>query len=158
MNAHEERMCELQADVFERSVNRFPCGCGKFIERFMRSDIAKFLDDPRNEYNFLSIEEILISLEDAYPSLYVEAGAKIPLPVMRWIGYVYRCYCIRKKKPSLWLYKEMKVNKMLSLYDSFHTLDPDDCVDRIEEIIAARHPRTQTDYEIYRAVRLRTAQ
>ena len=155
MNAHEERMCELQAEVFESSLCRFPCGSAKFVERFMRSGVAKFLDDTRNEYNYLFVEEIFSRLEKDYPSLSSEKGKKIPSQVMRWIGYIYRCYCIRKKRPSLWLYKRIKVEKMLSLYDSFHTFDPDDCVDRIEEIIVANSPNQLSDYEVYKAIRLR---
>ena len=155
MNDHEERMCELQAEAFESSESRFPCGSAKFAEHFMRSEVAKLLDDTQNEYNYLSVEEIFLNLERSYPSLSCKKGKKIPSPVMRWIGYVYRCYCIRKKKPSSWLYKEIKVEKMLSLYDSFHTFDPDYCVDRIEEIILVNHPRLQSDYEVYKAIRLR---
>lgn len=154
MNVHEEMMCELQADVFEYSSTRFSCGGAKFAERFMRSEVAMLLDDPRNEYNYLSVEEIFLRLEKDYPSLAKEKGRKIPSPVMRWIGYIYRCYCIRKKKTSLWLYKEIKVGKMLSLYDSFHTFDPDYCVDRIEEIIVSNHPPLPNDYEVYKAIRL----
>ena len=154
MNAHEERMCELQAEVFESSLSRFPCGSAKFAELFMRSEVAKLLDDAQNEYNYLSEEEIFLRLEECYPSLSSKRGRKIPSPVMRWIGYIYRCYCIRKNRSSSWLYKKIKIEKMLSLYDSFHTFDPDDCVDRLEEIIMANRPNKQTDYEIFKAIRL----
>ena len=154
MNTHEERMCELQADIFELSADRFPCSSLFFISRYMRSDVAKQFDNIDDDYNYISIEEAFDSLEKAYPSLKKESDKKIPYPVLRWIGYIYRCYCIRKRKKSLWLYKELKTEKLLVLYEAFHTFDPDDCVDRIEEIILQNKPAKSSDYEIFRAIRL----
>lgn len=155
MTTHEERMCELQADIFESSRDRFSCGSMSFIARYMRSEVAKGFDNVDDDYNYISMEEAFIELEKNYPSLKRESDKKIAYPVLRWIGYIYRCYCIRKKISSLKLYKELKVEKLLALYDTFHTLDPDDCVDRIEEIIRQSKPQKASDYEIYRSIRLK---
>ena len=155
MNAHEERMCELQADIFESSRDRFPCGSTFFVTRYMRSPIAKKLDRTEDEYNYISLEEAMSLLEDAYPSLKKESDKKLPGQVLRWMGYIYRCYGIRKRISSLRLYKVLKAEKLLSLYEAFHTLDPDECVDRIEEAIKENAPLKQSDYEVFRATRLK---
>lgn len=158
MTTHEERMCELQADFFEQSKAHFPCSSAKFVERFMRSQVAKQLDNTHDDYNYLSVGEVFSSLEESYPSLKEGHGNQFPTHVLRWMGYIYRCFCIRKKRPSLLVYKKIKTDSLFALYDSFHTFDPDYCVDRIEEIILQREPTPKSDYEVYREIRLKCAQ
>ena len=59
MNVHEQRMCEIQAEFFELSVDRFSCSSSLFVSRFMNSDIAKDLDAIDDPYNFISPKEFL---------------------------------------------------------------------------------------------------
>lgn len=152
MNKHEQRMCELQADFFELSVSSFPCGSSFFIAKFMQSPAAKELDNVDDPYNFSSPNNLIAYMKEEFPSLNKERGEQYPKSVLRWIGYIYRAWNIISKRTSSYLYKKMKANKLLSLYDSFHTFSPEYCVERLEEIVEEINKMQISDYEIYKRI------
>ena len=154
MNIHEQRMCELQADLFERSQERFKCSSIFFIARFMNSRSAKELDDINNPYNYYSPNYIFDALNYLYPSLNEKNGEKYPPNVMRWIGYIYRAWSITTKRSSSEIYKLFKADKLLALYSSFHTFGVDYCVERLEEIVKANLGQQKSDYEIFKEIML----
>lgn len=151
MNTHEQRMCEMQADLFEYSTERFSCGSSFFVARFMNSEMAKELDDIDNPYNFISPNNMIMIMNSLYPSLTNNVGQIYPKKVMRWIGYVYRAWSIIKKRYSYKIYKSVKTEKMLSLYDSFHTLSIESCVERLDEMFCDNLPLE--DYEIFKQIK-----
>lgn len=152
MTIIEQRMCELQADIFENSIRRFNCSSSFFIARFMNSKYAKELDNTDDPYNFYSPNCVLDGLENTYPSLKEYQGQKYTQNVLRWIGYIYRAWSIIKKKSSSEIYKHLKGEEMYSLYDSFHTFGIDYCVTRLEEIVNEKIGRQKTDYEIFKEI------
>lgn len=154
MTTHEERMCELQAEIFERSASRFSCSSSLFLARYMRSATAKRFDNPRDPYNYCSAEEALEEIGSAYPSLKDGEGEKYPSALLRWMGYIYRALAILKSIPSIRIYKQLKPERMRGLYESFHTFDPDYCVQRLAELLGWGHDGVRSDYEIYRQTRL----
>ena len=154
MNEHEQRMCELQASIFESSIKRFSCSSSFFIARFMNGVNAKELDDIDNHYNYYSPNYILDALNYLYPSLNQKNGDKYSPSVMRWIGYVYRAWSIIAKRSSYDIYKLLKAEKLLSLYDSFHTFGVEYCVERLEEIVNSSIIEAKNDYEIFKEVML----
>lgn len=149
MTSHEQMMCELQADVFEESINKFMCSSSFFIARFMYSDVALELDEVDNPYNYLSKESVFRSLEKDYPSLNKEGEEKYSSSAIRWIGYIYRAWTIIKHHKQSFIYKYMKADKMLALYDSFHTLGVEYCVDRLEELLREKRKLPSTYEEAY---------
>lgn len=151
MNYHEQMMCEMQADFFELSQTAFSCSSSFFIARYMYSDVAKDLDKVDDYYNYISPNNLVSILSRLYPSLNNEHGQKYPIKVLRWIGYIYRAFSIIKKIDSCRIYKSIKAEKMLSLYDSFHTFSVEYCINRLEEIINEK-VNEQDDYEIFKQV------
>ena len=152
MNIHEQRMCEMQGEFFELSVERFKCSSFLFVSRFMNSDIAKRLDEIDDPYNFISPNNLISLMSINFPSMNAEIGNKIPAKVMKWIGYIYRAWSIIKRKESSIIYKSIKTEQLFSLYDSFHTFSPEYCVDRLEEMIKENSENNLTDYEIFRQI------
>ena len=152
MNAFQQRMCERQADVFEQSIERFKCSSSYFVFRFMRSSIAKQMDTIENNVDFYSVNNILLSLEKEAPSINTNEGEKYPVQVMRWIGYIYRAWAILKHRSSLKLYKYLKCDKLLSLYDSFHTYSVEYCVDCLEKIVNENKDSYINEYELYKSI------
>lgn len=152
MNNHEQRMCEMQGEFFELSVERFKCSSYKFISRFMNSDIAKRLDETDDPYNFISPNNLIASMKNNYPSLNEENGEKLSAKVIRWVGYIYRAYSIIKKRDSSSIYKSIKAQQMVALYDSFHTFSPEYCVDRLEDIVNENNQTILNDYEVFRQI------
>ena len=158
MNDHEQRMCELQAEIFENSIKRFSCSSSFFIARFMNGANAKELDDKDNSYNYYSPNYILDALTYLYPSLNNKEGEKYPIHIMRWIGYVYRAWSIISKRSSYDIYKIIKSDKLLSFYDSFHTFGIDYCIERLEEIANEGLAQKKSDYEIFKEIMLKKDQ
>ena len=152
MNAHEQRMCEMQAEFFELSTEIFSCSSYLFISRFMNNDIAKSLDRIDDPYNFVVPNSLISSMSVKYQSLNKGIGEKIQKRVMKWIGYVYRAWSIIKKKESSMIYKNMKAQKMVALYDAFHTFSIEYCVDRLEEIVNQDNEPTLSDYEVFKRI------
>lgn len=155
MNVLEQKMCELQADIFEYSLRRFHCSSPFFVARFMNSKYAKDLDNIDDPYNYFSPNCILDGLEKDYPSLKTYQGNKYVPQVIRWIGYVYRSWSIIKKRDSSDIYKVFKAEKLYSLYDSFHTFGIEYCIDRLEELVSEEKGQQKSDYEIFKEVMMR---
>ena len=151
MNVHEQRMCELQADFFELSSDRFSCGSSFFIARFMNSDTAKELDNIDDPYNYISPNNLVSIMSNKYTSLFKKSGVKYPKAVLRWIGYIYRAYVIITKIESSTIYKDIKADKLLALYDSYHTFSPEYCVSRLREMVDEIRPKRDI-YEIFKIV------
>lgn len=154
MNAHEQRMCEMQGEFFALSTNRFSCSSALFISRFMYSELAKELDQVDDPYNFNSPNHLIFTMATLYPSLNKEQGARMTEKVMRWLGYTYRAWSIVKHKESSWIYKNMKAERMLTLYDAFHTFSPEYCVDQLEQIVSENNNHVLSDYEVYKRIRI----
>ena len=153
MNSYEQMMCELQAELFEKSIDSFICGSAFFVARFMNSDIAKELDNVDDPYNYISPNNTIKILNELYPSLNTIEGEKHSRAFMRWAGYIYRAWCLIKKTTSSKIYKDVKIETLLSLYDSFHSFSVEYCIDRIEELIFESKPKRKTDFEIYKEIK-----
>ena len=153
MTGFELRMCELQADIFEKALSEFDCSSPFFIAKFMNSKKAEELDDENSLYNYCTPVAAIEELEEAYPSLKVYGNAKYPVPVIRWIGYIYRAWSIITHKSSSKLYKQMKAERLLGLYEVFHTFGVDYCIDRLEELVNDAIPKKDY-YEIFKEVML----
>ena len=154
MNAHEQRMCEMQGEFFALSTKRFSCGSALFISRFMYSELAEELDQVDDPYNFISPNNLISTMASRYPGLSNEQGTLMTEKVMHWMGYIYRAWSIIKHKESSWIYKRMKAERMAALYDTFHTFSPEYCVDRLEQIVNENSSPVLSDYEVYKQIRI----
>ena len=153
MNAHEQRMCEMQGEFFALSAKRFSCSSSLFISRFMYSELAKELDQVDNPYNFISPNNLISAMARLYPSLNKQQGTHTTEKVMHWIGYIYRAWSLIKHKESSWIYKRMSAERMLTLYDAFHTFSIEYCVDQLEQIANENNNLVLSDYEVYKKIR-----
>lgn len=133
MNENLARLCELQADVFEKS-SSFTCGSKYFMFRFFQSEVAKRIDEAGPAIPLPSAQEAIESLLEEYPSLNERGGKKLSSPLLRWIGYVTRAYSSLTHCPSFRLLKEIPIEKLVSLYDVYHTFDVEYAVERLKEI------------------------
>ena len=89
------RLCDIQANLFERSITSLDTSSEIFVRRFMNSNIAKELDSGAFLDDTKTIEDIFNSLDEQYgKSSY--GSVKYHREVMYWSGYLYRyfCYCL----------------------------------------------------------------
>ena len=148
----EQMMCELQGELFELSIDNFSCSSDYFISKFMQSNLARNLDDVDNPYNFLSPHNCIAFLKNDYPSLSQKQGEQYPKYVLHWIGYVYRAISIIKKRTSIMIYRQLKTSELYSLYNSYHTMSIEYCVDRIEESLIEKYGKPKSHYEIFKSI------
>jgi hypothetical protein len=155
MTIYEQRLCEKQGELFEKSSD-LPCSSALFIRRYMDGstardqDLAAMYFDASKE----SASSLFESLVERYPDLTKRQGLHYPSCVLHWMGYIYRAWAVLAHKSSSTIYESMKAEDLLPLYDSFHTFDPKYCVKRLQEIVEEKEGPALSDYEVYKTIKL----
>ena len=126
------RLCSYQAVLFERSIEETDCSSGIFIRRFMNSELAKRMDGIGTIFDSLDVSDAIREVETQYgTSTY--GVEKYSLEEMHWIGYMYRYWVYVTEKSSKQIYKLMKPADLRKRYFPYHSLDPQQVIDRIME-------------------------
>ena len=130
----ELKLCQAQAKIFEASVAKTYYSSPIFIRRFTYSSIAKSFDEKVFLYRSDSIEDIFNILDEEFgESQYGEI--KYSPDQMFWIGYIYRCICIKYNLSSKSVYKLFNAKEIIKYYNIFHTFDIVDAAERMMESI-----------------------
>ena len=131
MNKDGVLLCELQATAFEKSIDKMESSSEIFIRRFMRSRIAKRLDDGSVLESNIQAEDILQLVNEEYGfSNY--GSVKYTRNEMYWIGYIYRYFVITYELTSMQVYKIVKPKELKGLFedkpnsDNIYALSRDD--------------------------------
>lgn len=125
-------LCRLQGELFERSLESFGGGSAIFVRRFMNSSVAKRMDEGGFPYESSSLESLLAELDAEYgPSDY--GTKKFDAEALYWMGYLYRYWSYVFETPSASVYKIAGAREMKGLYFPYHSLDPEQAVERILE-------------------------
>ena len=107
-------LCELQATAFEKSIDKMESSSEIFIRRFMRSRIAKRLDDgsvlESNIRQRISCSWLMKIWVSNYGSV------KYTRNEMYWIGYIYRYFVITYELTSMQVYKIVKPKELKGLF------------------------------------------
>ena len=132
MNEIELKLCDVQGRLFELSVDN-NLDSMSFVKKFMLSETAKDLDSEYNRMQWAGEEYLLeevTSKEDINQNNNAEVVSK---EIMYWIGYIYRYWSYTQQKSSKQLYRCVKPKELRSLYYPYHSLDPSQAIERIEE-------------------------
>ena len=86
-------LCELQATAFENSVDKMESSSEIFIRRFMKSKIAKRLDNGSVLESNIQANDILQFVDEEY-GVSDYGTVKYTRNEMYWIGYIYRYFAI----------------------------------------------------------------
>ncbi len=130
----EIKLCQAQAKIFEASVTRTSYSSPIFIRRFIYSSISKSFDNKTYLYSFNTIEDVFEILDDEFG--YSEYGdIKYSPDEMFWIGYIYRCLCIKYNLSSKSVYKLFNAKEIVKYYNIYHTFDIVDAAERMMESI-----------------------
>ena len=128
-------LCDIQADIFEQSIDRFECSSEIFIRRFTNSQIVKLFDDKSILENSYSEEAIFDSLLNEYGKLSY-GKSKYTKNEMYWIGYTYRYFCYTYDINMKQAYSIVSPKEMRSVFIPYHSLD---CPQAIERILEAKN-------------------
>ena len=148
-------LCEIQANLFEKSIDRYICSSEIFIKRFTNSFIAKLFDNKSILDDSYSEEAIFESLEDQYSGLSY-GKTKYSKNEMFWIGYTYRYFCYTYDISMKQAYTIISPKDMRSVYLPYHSLDCSQAIERILEarnISFAKDEITKKGVAILRAIR-----
>ena len=132
MNKEGRRLCDIQADLFEKSVVELEMSSEVFVRRFMNSKIASefdsnaFLDDTK------TITDIFTELDNQYgKSNY--GSIKYNKDIMYWSGYLYRYFCYTYEISSKQAYKYFPLKYIASSFMPYHSLDVPQAIERLLE-------------------------
>ena len=124
--------CRFQGEVFQESAEICECSSAIFVRRFMNSHVAALLDQQLLWGVNLAPEDVFSQLESEYgPSSY--GRVRFDGEVLYWMGYLLRYWAITRNITSKALYKLVKPGELAGLFAAYHTLDPDQAIERISE-------------------------
>ena len=81
-------LCTLQAETFEKSVEKMDTSSEIFIRRFMKSEIAKRFDNESILESNIQANDILELINEEY-GISNYGSVKYTKNEMFWIGYIY---------------------------------------------------------------------
>lgn len=148
-------LCELQATVFENSIDKMDSSSEIFIRRFMKSKIVRKFDDGSVLESNIQANGILEMVDEEYGA--TEYGTvKYTRNEMYWIGYIYRYFAITYELTSAQVYKMVKPKELRDVFLPYHTMDPSQAIERVLEakgIFNDENMELKRQYEIFKRVR-----
>lgn len=149
-------LCELQAKAFENSIDKMESSSEIFIRRFMKSKIAKRLDNQSILDSNIQANDILMLVDEEYGA--TDYGSvKYTHNEMYWIGYIYRYFSFTYDLSSSQVYKIIKPKELRGLFLPYHTMDPSQAIERILEakgMFIDEEIELQRQYEIFKRIRM----
>ena len=149
-------LCELQATAFENSVDKMESSSEIFIRRFMKSKIAKRLDNGSVLESNIQANDILQFVDEEY-GVSDYGTVKYTRNEMYWIGYIYRYFAIICELTSVQVYKFIKPKELRGLFLPYHTMDPSQAVERIleaKEMPMDENMELERQYKIFKKIRM----
>lgn len=125
-------MFDMQARVFEESVEKVNTSSEIFVRRFMNSNVAREFDSGAILDDTKSIPAIFWEIEEEYgESDY--GSVKYHRDVMYWCGYLYRYFSYFYELSSKQAYKYLPLKYISSSFEAYHTMDMKAAIDRLLE-------------------------
>ena len=148
-------LCKIQAETFEKSIDKMDTSSEIFVRRFMRSSIVKQLDNEAILATNLQANDILDFINEEY-GVSNYGSVKYSKDEMYWIGYIYRYFAYTYEWTSSRIYKNIKPKELRSVYLPYHTFDPAQAIERILEakgLPTNEEEELQRQYAIFRRIR-----
>lgn len=125
-------LAEYQGKLFEKSAD-LNCSTAVFIRRFLHSEFVKKLD--KNDLSALSLD-----VKEGIDSIQSQFGdsdygkTKYSKSALFWIGYMYRYISYTREVTTKFVMKLFPYKQLNDVYYSFHTQDPEWCVQSLLEM------------------------
>ena len=148
-------LCKLQAEVFEKSIDKMETSSEIFIRRFMKSEVAKRLDNESVLESNIQANDILELINEEY-GISNYGSVKYSRNEIYWIGYIYRYFAFTYEMSSTQVYKIVKPKELRGLFLPYHTMDPAQAIERILEaknMIVDEEAELKRQYEIFKRIR-----
>ena len=148
-------LCELQAETFENSTDKSATSSDIFIRRFMKSEIAKKLDNESVLDSNIQAADILEFIDEEY-GVSSYGSVKYSRDEIYWIGYIYRYFAYTYEMTSAQIYKIVKPKELRGVFLPYHTMDPAQAIERILEakgILINEDEELKRQYKIFKRIR-----
>ena len=148
-------LCTLQAETFEKSVEKMDTSSEIFIRRFMKSEIAKRFDNESILESNIQVNDILELINEEY-GISNYGSVKYTRNEMFWIGYIYRYFAFTYNMTSAQIYKIVKPKELRDLFLPYHTMDPVQAIERILEakgMLTDEKQELERQYKIFKRIR-----
>lgn len=125
-------LAEYQGKLFEKS-SELNCSTAIFMRRFLHSNLLKKLDGNNQTLITFDVNEGINSiLEQFGDSNY--GKIKYSKSALFWIGYMYRYISYTREQSTKFVMSLFNYKQMNDVYYSFHTQDPEWCIQSLLEI------------------------
>lgn len=125
-------LAEYQGKLFEKSAE-LDCSSPIFIRRFLHSDLLKKLDENSTALLSLDVVEGINSIKEQFGD--TDYGkTKYSKSALFWMGYMYRYISYTREESTKFVAKLFNYKQMNDVYYSFHTQDPEWCIQSLLEI------------------------
>lgn len=148
-------LCEMQANVFEKSVVNIDSSSDIFVRRFMHSGIAKKFDDKSILNTNLQVNDVLDLIIEEYGETSY-GSVKYTKNEMFWMGYIYRYFAYTYGFSTLDVYRIIKPKELRGLFLTYHTFDPSEAIERIMEakgLLLNDDEKFDRQYQIFKRIR-----
>ncbi len=125
-------LAEYQGKIFEKSAE-LGCSTAVFFRRFLHSDLVKKMD--MNDIASLSLD-----VNEGISSIQKQFGEsdygkiRYSKSSLFWIGYMYRYISYTRESTTKFVMKLFPYKQLNNVYYSFHTQDPEWCVQSLLEM------------------------
>ena len=134
LDFNERKLCQIQGEIFEKSIKRVETSSLIFIRRFMLSKLVVKFDDYSYFVTSLDINDCFEEISKEYgESMY--GKIKYSKNEMFWIGYIYRALAILYKLSSKKIFSLFNSREIVKYYNIYHTFDIEDACERMMENI-----------------------
>ena len=125
-------LAEYQGKLFEKSTE-FEFSTAVFLRRFLHSDLVKKIDTNDAASLSLDVDEGMRRIQDQFGE--IEYGKnRYSKSALFWIGYIYRYISYTREIATKHVMKLFPHRQLNDVYYSFHTQDPEWCLQNLLEI------------------------
>lgn len=136
-NEQALELCKIQGQIFAESTNKIKGSSLLFIRRYMNSTFCNKLD---NMTYLFEKDNVFDEINNCG-----NKGIKISKDILYWVGYIYRYWAYTYNLSSKNIYKIIPGSEIVSLYGPYHTLDPENAIQRIYEHKRIKPQQSQLD-------------
>ena len=127
-----KRRAQYQGELFALSREQVASSSAIFLRRYMNSKVARRLDREGFLFEACDTETVFQEIEEEFGSS--DYGkVKFEREELYWLGYLYRYWSYTRGLSSKQVYQIKKPSELRALYFPYHSLDPEQVIERILE-------------------------
>ncbi len=144
-------LAEYQGKLFEKSTE-LDCSTGIFLRRFLHSNLLEKLDTNQPSLVSLDVNDGINSILEQFGN--TDYGKeKYSGNSMFWMGYMYRYISYTREIRTRFLMELLDYRQMNDVYYSFHTQDPEWCIQSLLEINHLTESVFDNNYRLKKIIR-----